>query len=277
MKQLTGLVASVPYGLNPDSTIFGNADYGCVKGVELLWERELKDWWGVRVAYTLQWATASASTAFQRPVVDTLGGDTIYPGRSEVPLDYDQRHGLTVVGQARSPEGAGPRVLGVRPFGAWEGAAIIHFASGLPYTRTNAAGDTLFGPINGERLPSQYTLDALLRRPISIAGARGSLYLDVRNLLNTRNIIAVRRDVGTPSAGEAEIQAAALAAYRANPQAIPYESPRYRGWADTNHDGYIAGQSELLPLYVAAARDFYQPLFYYGPPRLVRLGVEFIF
>jgi hypothetical protein len=32
-----------------------------------------------------------------------------------------------------------------------------------------------------------------------------------------------------------------------------------------------------LPLYLAAARDFAQPLFYYGPPRVVRLGVELTF
>ena len=277
VKQLTGLVASVPYGLDPDSTIFANTDYGSVKGVEVLWERELKDWWGLRVSYTLQWATATASNAFQRPVVDTINGDTIYPGRSEFPLDYDQRHGLTAVAQARSPEGFGPRLLGVRPLGGWEGAAIFHFASGLPYTKTSAMGDTLLGPVNGQRLPSQYSVDALLRRPVRVAGLEGSVYLDVRNLLNTRNLIAVRRDTGTPGLGEAGIQAAALAAYQANPQTIPYESPRYRGWADTNHDGYISGQAELLPLFVAAARDYYQPLFDYGPPRLVRLGVEFIF
>ena len=34
-----GLVASVPLGLDPDSTIFGNADAGNVKGAELLFER----------------------------------------------------------------------------------------------------------------------------------------------------------------------------------------------------------------------------------------------
>jgi hypothetical protein len=165
----------------------------------------------------------------------------------------------------------------VQPLARWQGAAIVRFATGLPYTRTSASGDTLLGPINAERLPAQYTLDALLRRPITVAGVRGSLYLDVRNLLNTRNTLAVRRDTGQPGLSDPAIQAAALAAYQAHPEPIPYESPRYRGWADTNHDGYIAGQSELLPLYVAAARDFYQPLFAYGPPRLVRLGVELIF
>ena len=33
----------------------------------------------------------------------------------------------------------------------------------------------------------------------------------------------------------------------------------------------------LFPLYVSAARDYSQPLFAYGPPRLVRLGVELFF
>jgi hypothetical protein len=50
------------------------------------------------------------------------------------------------------------------------------------------------------------------------------------------------------------------------------------GWAsDTDGNGYIEGRDELFPMYLAAARDFTQPLFAYGPPRLVRLGVEFLF
>jgi len=278
VKQLQGLVASVPFGLNPDSTIFGNADYGSVKGLEVRYERELRDWWGVRVIATLQSATATASNAFDLYTgAHVVGSDTISPGQVEFPLDYDQRFGLTVIGQARSPDAFGPRVLGVRPLENWQGAVIVRYATGLPYTKTNEAGDSLLGPINGERLPSQSTVDALLRRPLRLLGVRGSVYLDVRNVLNTRNVVSVRRDTGEPGMSAAEIQAAAMAAYEAHPQPIPYESPSYRAWADTNHDGYVAGESELLPLYLAAARDFYQPLFAYGPPRLVRLGVELLF
>jgi hypothetical protein len=66
-------------------------------------------------------------------------------------------------------------------------------------------------------------------------------------------------------------------AYAAHPETIPYESSRYRASADLNGDGYVAGREELFPLYVAAARDISQPLFAYGPPRLVRLGVELLF
>ncbi|MBA3258587.1 MAG: hypothetical protein H0T68_03860 [Gemmatimonadales bacterium] len=66
-------------------------------------------------------------------------------------------------------------------------------------------------------------------------------------------------------------------AYAANPDPIPFESARYRAAADLDNDGYVAGREELFPLYAAAARDYTQPVFAYGPPRLVRLGVELLF
>jgi hypothetical protein len=99
----------------------------------------------------------------------------------------------------------------------------------------------------------------------------------VRNILNRRNVTAVRRDTGTPDAPAELIQSMATAAYQAHPEPIPYESERYRADADVNQDGYVAGQGELMPMYLAAAADFVQPLFAFGPPRLVRLGVEVVF
>jgi len=279
IKRLDGLVASVPLGLDPDSAIFGNGDFGTVKGVELLFDREITRGWGVRATYTLMGATATATNAFQilrRIRIGTLG-DTIFPARVEFPLDYDRRHAITVVGQGRISREGGPRVAGIFPFGGLEAAAIVRYNSGLPYTRTNATGDTLIGLPNSYRLPAEKTLDLLLRRPLSVGGLAGGVYLDVRNLFNWRNLESVRRDSGTPGADPATILTWAQDAYAANPDPIPYESPRYRRWADVNGDGYVAGPGELMPLYLAAARDFGQPLFAYGPPRLLRLGVEFAF
>jgi hypothetical protein len=66
-------------------------------------------------------------------------------------------------------------------------------------------------------------------------------------------------------------------AYQAHPEEIPYESASYRPEADLDGNGYVEGREELFPMYLAAARDFTQPLFAYGPPRLLRLGVEFLF
>ena len=278
IKRLEGLVASVPLGVDPDSSIFGNTDFGSVKGAELIFERELRDWWGVRAAYTLQFATATATNAYQllkRIRIDTLTGDTINPARVEFPLDYDRRHTLTVILQARVPDSLGAPLKPV--LAGLEGAAIVRYGSGLPFSRTNATGDTLLGLPNGDRLPSQATVDVLLRRPLRLFGRSGGIYLDVRHLLDRRNIVAVRRDTGEPTIAQPTLQAMAQRAYAAHPEPIPYESPRYRDWADLDHNGYVDGPAELMPLFLGAARDFVQPAFAYGPPRLVRFGVEVVF
>jgi len=278
-KRLTGLVASVPLGVNPDSTIFGNADAGTARGLELLAERELRNGFGFRVAYTLQDAKATSTNAFllnRVIVVDPFTGDTSRPARAEFPLDFDQRHTLTVILRGKAPGEVGPRLLGVRPIAGLEGAIIVRALSGLPFSRSDSTG-ALAGLPNGSRLPASATLDVLVRRPLRLGRTRGGIYIDVRNLLNRRNVVPARRDTGQPQPDVATVNRLAQAAYQAHPETIPYESSRYRRSADLNGDGYISGAEELLPLYVAAARDFTQPIFAYGPPRLVRLGVELLF
>ncbi|MGH7514889.1 MAG: TonB-dependent receptor [Gemmatimonadales bacterium] len=281
VKRLDGLVASVPLGVNPDSTIFGNADAGTTRGVEILAERELRNGYGFRVAYTLQSAKATSTDPFllnRLLVVDPQTGDTIRPARAEFPLDFDQRHTLTVIGRGKVPDQVGPRILGVRPVAGLEGAVIVRALSGLPYSLSDTlVTDSILGLPNGQRLPWTTTVDLLVRRPLKLGPTTGGIYLDVRNLLNHRNVVAVRRDTGEPQADEAGISRMAEAAYQAHPEPIPYESSRYRASADLNGDGYVANRDELFPMYVAAARDFSQPLFAYGPPRLMRLGIEVLF
>jgi outer membrane receptor protein involved in Fe transport len=279
-KRLDGLVASVPIGVDPDSTVFGNADAGSVRGAEVLVEREMTDGIGVRLAYTLQTAEATATDPFlisRIITVDPSTGDTIRPARAEFPLDFDQRHTLTTIVRGRVAEGAGPRVAGIRPLAGLEGAVILRIASGLPYSRADSTGDSLVGLPNGSRLPSTQTVDLLIRRSLRLGGTEGGIYLDVRNLLNRRNVVAVRRDIGQPAADSATVENMAEQAYLAHPQAIPYESARYRASADVDGNGFIEGRAELFPLYLSAARDYLQPVFAYGSPRLARLGFEFLF
>jgi len=280
VKRLDGLVASVPLGLDPDSTIFGNADAGTVKGLEVQFERDFQGGFGARVLYTLQRATATATDAFllNRVIsIDPSTGDTIRPARAEFPLDYDRRHMLTVILRSRIADHAGPRMFGARVLGGLEAAAIGRAVTGLPYSRTDISGDSLIGLPNSSRLPTTYTLDLLVRRPLQLGGVRGGVYLDMRNVFNRQNIVAVRRDSGLPGPDDATLNALAEEAYQAHPEEIPYESPRYRPSADLDGNGYIEGRNELFPLYLAAAEDYTQPLFAYGPPRLVRLGLEFLF
>jgi hypothetical protein len=280
VKQLDGLVSSVPLGFDPDSSIFGNADYGNVKGLEIIAEREFARGWGMSVAYTLQNATATSTSAFLRfrlPRLDPATGDTIIPDRVEYPLDFDRRHALTFIAQGQTPEGLGPRFLGIDLLADWHASGIYRYQSGLPYSRTNVAGDSLLGSPNDFRLPSQSTISLLIRRNFRVGAQWAGFYLDIRNLLNTDNVVAVRRDTGTPFQDLEQLERMADEAFIRDPNPIPYESPRYRRWADLDGNGLIEGPGELRPLYLEAATDFSQPLFLYGPPRIVRLGFEFLF
>src|SRR5438046_9613951 len=85
IKRLDGLVASVPLGLDPDSAIFGNGDFGTQTGVELLFDREITRGWGVRATYSLMGATATATNAFQLLRRSRIGppGDTLLRARAQ--------------------------------------------------------------------------------------------------------------------------------------------------------------------------------------------------
>jgi hypothetical protein len=274
VRRLDGLVASVPLGVNPDSSIFGNADAGSVKGFEIVFEREFRGGFGARLSYNLQDATANSSDAFfvrRACTQDPVNGQITCPAKVEFPLDFDRRHSFTGIVTGTLPASFGPSLFGQKFLAGLEGTTIVRVGSGLPFSLYR--GDSLIGLPNDGRLPATNSIDLLVRRPFRLKGMEGSLYLDMRNVLNRRNIIAVRRDTGKPVLNEAAIQQLAQDSYNANPSPIPYESPRYRPWADLDGNGYVEGQ-ELQALYLAATRDFVQPVFFYGPPRLLRLGVE---
>lgn len=280
-KNLTGLVASAPIGVNPDSTRFANADVGSVIGAEVLFELERTKGWGAKLAGVIQRAEGTVTDAFtlQRLVrIDPNTGDTLAaPARAQFPLDFDRRLAVIATVDHEVRPNAGPRVLGGRLLGGLVMAGVVRYATGLPYSRVDTTGEALLFEPNGSRLPAQWTADLLLRKPIRVGGMTGGLYLDIRNVTGRRNEIATRRDTGNPFASEETIERMAQQAYQANPAPIPYESSRYRRFADLDDNGVISGPGELLPLFEAAARDFTQPLFVYGPPRQVRFGMEVTF
>ena len=144
--------------------------------------------------------------------------DTIPAGRAQFPLDYDRRLALTGEINGDLNANLGPTIFGVRPLGGLQFGLVGRYQSGLPYSKTNVAGDSIIGQINAERLPSQYDMDILLRRPLTLGRAHGSIYLDIRNLLSTVNEISVRRDTGSPFASDTVINAMATAAYNREPE-----------------------------------------------------------
>lgn len=149
--------------------------------------------------------------------------------------------------------------------GAVQAGAVMRVQSGAPFALI---------PSGSSR--TAVTIDVLLRRAVRLGRWKVQAYVDGRNLLNARSVVAVQAG-GVAVLDSAGVESMAQGAYAAAPGSIPYDSPRYRAAADLDANGVIEGPGELLPLFRGAAADFAQPLRSYGPLRSVRLGVEIAF
>src|SRR6186997_1220174 len=67
----------------------------------------------------------------------------------------------------------GPTLLGAHVLADFQASLIFRWGSGLPYSRTNLAGDSLVGLPNDNRLPSTSSLDMLIRRPFRMGKLGG--------------------------------------------------------------------------------------------------------
>ncbi len=181
-------------------THFTNADYGSVKGIDVSLEKlPLSGYFSASIAYGYMIATGNGSYAlepyytFLTSIEDTLAPVTEYA------LDFDQRHTVTMVLSYRVPGDWRGRFLGVKLPSAWGLTMVGHYGSGLPYTATDASGNRL-GERNEGRLPANYAVDLRFSKdfPFGTAGYPLSLFVEVDNLFNRRNVIDVYSRTGQP-------------------------------------------------------------------------------
>jgi hypothetical protein len=105
------------------------------------------------------------------------------PGVRQYPLSWDQRHTLKGIATVATP---------------WDLflTAVVQWHSGRPYTRYPTA--TGFEPViagrfyqNNDRMPAFFNLDLKVEKNFPLewwGGAVATLYLDVRNISNERNV-----------------------------------------------------------------------------------------
>ncbi len=109
---------------------------------------------------------------------DEIDGTTI-------PRYFDQRHTVYLD-------------FGYRPSRKWSLNVAWLFRSGWPYTAStfeqSASSDEVFlinvpaGPMNAERLPAYHRLDLRASRHFTFSRSRLSIFLDIQNLYNRRNV-----------------------------------------------------------------------------------------
>ncbi|MFK5855684.1 MAG: hypothetical protein QM503_06100, partial [Bacteroidota bacterium] len=257
-----------------DYTSYNNLDFGTVKGLTAEFDLRRTGNVRVRAAYTLQFADATGSSTTTAASLLAAGLPNL---RSTFPMPWDRRHAFNIVIDYRWGKGKtydGPVInrdksgkAPLQPLSDLGFSLTINGGSGTPYTASRnvtsplSGGDNLLkGTYGGSRLPWQFRLDLRVDKDFyfklkkgaddNAKGAYLNVYLQVLNLLDTKNIVNV----------------------------YPYTG-------NADDDGYLSApewqrqiNNQLDPL---AFRDLYGNFVdnpgNYSTPRQIRLGLMFNF
>lgn len=201
-KDIRGLVDTEQGGVPPLTyQIFVNKDYGNTRGIEISVDKRYSNYVAGSASYTLSWAMGKSSS--DRQGYDYNNQGLPLPLR-EYPLDWDQRHAVTVNADIRAFKGQHPSPFGIINLPDRWGVNILwQYGSGLPYTGT----DSLVSETpNDRRKPYTSTVDLKANKDFNIGPLGYSFMLEVKNLLNTPNVRKIHTDTGTPEGDGREIE-----------------------------------------------------------------------
>jgi hypothetical protein len=210
-------------------TTWDNIDFGTVKGFSVAYELRRTSGVQLTANYTLQFADGTGSSTSDGVNLASSGQPNL---RTTHPLDYDQRHTVVLNFDYRFATGKDYRgPVWTRHKGTEKeksvkilenvGANLLANAgSGTPYSRQsnitqeasfgNADRSLLAGQINGSNLPWTFRVDLRIDKDLELTyggkkegqekkRALLNVYLQVLNLLNTKNIQGVYRATGNPN------------------------------------------------------------------------------
>lgn len=209
---------------------YDNLDFGTVKGFSFSFNMRRTNNIALQAGYTLQFADATGSDfSSARAVVNFLEGAGVL--RVPLPINSDQRHRFTGNLDYRfsgpTPQNWGPSMkIGEKTIYPLRDMGLNltgYIGSGTPYTKNAVVVPAVQGGVNivnqtegtpnGVRQPWQFRLDGRIDKTFMLGGkskkdemggeflsrAYGlNLYLNVLNVLDTRNVINVYRYTGLP-------------------------------------------------------------------------------
>ncbi len=154
--------------------VYFNGDYASSRGFEASLTKSFSHKFSAEVNYTYQLATGVASDPNE--ALQFFNGGRLYLPIAEQPLDWDQRHTLSVQAVVRDP-------------GKWGFRVLWLYGSGFPFTpsfRNDRRPDPALE--NSRRLPSTARLTVDGDKYYKVWGQNLTLFFDARNVLNSKNI-----------------------------------------------------------------------------------------
>ena len=167
-----------------DYLVYSNLDFSNVRGITLALQKRFNGRFSFDVDYTYQ--IAEGSNSDPNDAIAARSG-TGTPALRIIPLNWDQRHTLNVNAFVGG--------------GGWGASAIGRFGTGYPYTPVASEDGDRVGtlpavPTNAERRPTTASVDLYAFRELSLGGVSPRLFVQVYNLLDSRNVGGVYGDTG---------------------------------------------------------------------------------
>ena len=256
-------------GSFPRYGTFLNQDFTTTQGAELTFDLRRTNNLALTANYTLQYAQGTSSDANAvTNIIWRAGPGDPFPTFIS-PATFDQRHTANVTLDYRLGKGEGPLLGGIHAFENFGVNVIGQFGSGQRYTRLQpntgfATGESFtteaLGSINSATLPATSRIDLRVDRAFNLgfSDSRFRAYVQVNNLLDTRNVLAVYRSTGQ-SDNDGYLQTGGGLTQVNTPGRL------------FNYQAYAFG-----PLNVGGNQSSSNGLFY-SSPRQIRLGLLFDF
>jgi outer membrane receptor for ferrienterochelin and colicin len=197
-------------GRDNDFRILTNLDFGNVRGLDVRLDRRFGNYFNGTISYSFQQAKNTGSdpftyTNYGSRIVNQVGGNNGAqpPPQGILPTDDSRPHSLSSAFSVSFPgDWKQGSVLGTI-LGNLSVFTTFRYSSGTAYSRCGVSAEEqsvlsiencvrLFPEgLNTQRLPSFKQLDTRFNKTFTLGGLDLTGYLDVRNLLNFKNVLQV--------------------------------------------------------------------------------------
>ena len=202
-KDIYGLLNTSHTQVGPlEQDVYENLDYARSRGLELSVSKAYSNRYVMEANY--QYAFAFGKSSSNRSGYDALFDQSAIP-LQDLPLNWDERHVISLVADYRVQEDDNPELFGLKLPDRWGVNMLFQYGSGFPYTPDPKnpnwdpqPGEKAWERENALRKPAHYNLDLKFNKDFSFKGLDYTFYLWLDNVTNQRNVQTVYSETGEP-------------------------------------------------------------------------------